>query len=72
MDGAKKQTVSLAEAMETAWADCRRRLEATRGRLAGEIAEKAALATAMHMARRTREVLLADVPVRLADRRLRS
>ena len=70
MDGAPKQTVSLAEAMEVAWADCQRRLAASEGRLTRQIADSANLAAAMHMARQVRQMLLEDVPQRPAVRRL--
>ena len=62
MDGARSQTVSLAEAMEVAWSDCRKRLDSVRGGLSDQIAEKADLAAALHRAGQVRHMLLEDAP----------
>ena len=70
MDGATDQTVSLAEAMENAWTDCRNRLDALRGRLSDRIAEQADLAAALHRAAHVRRMLLEQrLPVRGTDGR---
>jgi hypothetical protein len=62
MDGARitaKRT--LAEALERAWAGCRGRLEAAGGLLTAEIAEKAPLAAAVHMAEAARRAAAAPL-----------
>jgi hypothetical protein len=60
MDGARGQKLTLADALEVAWARCRARLEAAGGVLAAGIAERARLAAALHVAEQARRAAAAE------------